>query len=84
MKLTILSCYVKNKGMYSLTLQYGQQIFTDELVVSEGVVPYVEYSEKLQQILHKDVGEARKMNQASFKIYRGELTDFPCEIGDFD
>jgi len=83
MKLTILNCESQKKGFYLLSLKYGEQEFIEEIAIYEGVVPYVEYSEKMQQILHKDVGEARNMNQTIFKIYRQEAVNFPITIGDF-
>jgi hypothetical protein len=83
MKLSILSCRTKKKGLYLIALKYGEQEFTDEIIVREGVVPYIEYSEPLQEILHKDVGEAKNMNRTMFKIYREEVLDYPFDIGDF-
>jgi hypothetical protein len=83
MKLTILGCETKRKGSYLVSLKYGDQELLDEITVCEGVVPYIEYSEILQDILHKDVGEAKKMNQTMFKVYRDETVDFPIEIGEF-
>lgn len=66
-----------------MSLKYGDQELVDEITVCEGVVPYIKYSDSLQDILHKDVGEAKKMNQTMFKVYREEVVDFPVEIGDF-
>jgi len=83
MKLTILACEAKRKSLYLLSLKYGDQEFMEEIMISKGVVPYAEYSERLQHILHKDVGQARNMNQAMFKIYRDDAVDFPVVIGDF-
>ncbi|MEX0732216.1 MAG: hypothetical protein WED00_06660 [Aquisalimonadaceae bacterium] len=83
MKLTVLSYETKNKGSYLVSLRYGDQELTDEITVYEGVVPYIVYSDNLQDILHKDVGEAKNMNKTIFKIYREEALDFPVEVGNF-
>jgi len=83
MKLSILNCEIKDKGSYLVALKYGAQEFLEEIVVVEGVVPYIEYSKNLQEILHKDVGEAKNMNRTMFKIYRDETVEFPVDIGKF-
>jgi hypothetical protein len=83
LKLTILRCETKRKGLYLLSLKHGDQEFFDEVKVTDGVVPYIEYSEKLQQILHKEVGEAKNMNKTMFKIYCEETVNFPIGIGEF-
>jgi hypothetical protein len=82
-KLSILSYMTEKKGLYLISLKYGDQEFTDEITVHEGVVPYIEYGEPLQEILHKDVGEAKNMNRTMFKIYREEVLEYPVDIGDF-
>lgn len=83
MKLVILDCETKQKGSFLLTMKYGDQELIGDISVHEGVVTYVEYSDNLQKILHKDVGEAKNMNKFIFKIYRDEVVDLPTEIGDF-
>ncbi|GAA3922868.1 hypothetical protein [Litoribacillus peritrichatus] len=83
MKLTILNCETKKKGSYLLSLKYGDHELVVESNVCEGVVPYMEYRDVLQEILHKDVGEAKNMNRLMFKIYREESVDFPAEVGEF-
>jgi hypothetical protein len=83
MKLTILSCESKIKGSYLVSLKYGDQELIDEIKVCEGVVTYIEYSGSFQDILHRNVGEAKSMNQLIFKVYRGEVVDFPVELGNF-
>lgn len=83
MKLIILNCENQSKGLYLVSLQYGDNQFTEEVKILEGVVPYMEFSEPLQEILHKDVGVARNMNQWMFKIHRQEEISFPVEVGEF-
>lgn len=83
MKLSILSCETKKNGLYLVALKYGDQEFMDEIMVREGVVPYIEYSDPLQEILHKDVGQAKNMNRIMFKIYRNEVMEYPLNIGNF-
>lgn len=83
MKLSILNYDVQDKGSYLVTFKFGEQGFLSNIVVAEGVVPYIEYDEHLQDILHKDVGEAKNMNRVMFKIYRAEFIDLPIEIGEF-
>jgi hypothetical protein len=83
MKLIILSCEIQSEGSYLVSLQYGGDQIVEEVTVLEGVVPYLQFSEYLQEILHKDVGSARNMNQWMFKIHRQEAVDFPIEVGEF-
>ena len=83
MKLAIVDCEMKSRGLYVVSLQYGDKNIVEQVIVVEGVVPYLQFSESFQDILHQNVGSARNLNQCMFKIHRQEPTAFPIEIGEF-
>lgn len=83
MKLSLLECHAKATGHYQFLIEYGGQKRLEEVIVINGVVPYVEYSQALLDILHKDVGEAKKMNRLIFDIFRGVVLDYPICVGNF-
>lgn len=83
MRLMVISCETKNKGVYSFFLKYGEQFFSDEVKVCQGAVLYVEYGLYLQEILHKNAESVRGMHRLVFDIYRGGDVAFPFYVGDF-
>ncbi|GED77126.1 MULTISPECIES: hypothetical protein [Pseudomonas] len=83
MKLVVVSCETKNKGVYSFFLKYGEQLFLDEVKVCQGVVLYVEYGVGIQEILHKNAESVKNMHRLVFEIYRGGDVVFPFYVGDF-
>lgn len=83
MKLMVVSCEVKNKGVYSFLLKYGEQSFLEEVKVCQGVVLYIEYGLGLQRILHKNAESVKSMHRLVFQIYRGGDVAFPFYVGDF-
>ncbi|WP_146249903.1 MULTISPECIES: hypothetical protein [unclassified Pseudomonas] len=83
MKLMVIGCEAKDKGVYSFFLKYGEQSFLDEVKVCQGVVLSVEYGLDLQEVLHKNAESVKSMHRLVFEIYRGEDVTFPFYVGDF-
>lgn len=83
MRLIVVSCEAKGDGVYSLYLEYGGRRFLEEVKVSQGVVPYVEYGVNLQRVMHKNAESVRNMHRLVFEFCREEYVDFPFYVGDF-
>jgi outer membrane biogenesis lipoprotein LolB len=83
MQLKLLD-FEKTKGSsYKLTFDYGKEKFESLASVHKGKVEYVNYDEKLQEILHRNVRDAKEMNSTIFKLHRQKSVNFPLMIGDF-
>lgn len=83
MRLIVVGCAAKSKGVYLFSLEYGGQLFLEEVKVCQGVVLYVEYGLKLQAILHKSAESVKVMHRLVFEVYRGGYVVFPFYVGDF-
>lgn len=83
MKLIVVSCAAISKGVYLFSLEYGGQLFSEEVKVCQGVVLYVEYGVSLQGILHKNAESVKVMHRLVFEVYREEHVVFPFYVGDF-
>lgn len=70
-------------GTYKLTFDYGGDQFDTQASVCQGIVEYVNYDDKLQRILHQNVGDAKQMNSTIFKIHQHQSIEMPSMIGDF-
>ena len=83
MELLIVNFDIKSDGFYCFVVRFGSETFLEEIIIKKGIVVYFEYSEKMQQILCKNVSEAGNFNKLIFDIYKGFKVDFPFYIGDF-
>lgn len=83
MKLIVVGFEAKSKGVYSILLKYGARKLVREVRVCEGAVLYAEYESSLQEILHRNVGDAKNMHRLVFKLHRQEFVEFPLCIGNF-
>jgi len=83
MQLQLLN-FEKTKGSsYKLIFDYGKEKFEALASMHKCKVEYVNYDNKLQEILHRNVGDAKEMNSIIFKLHRQKLVKFPLMIGDF-
>ena len=73
----------KGSTTYKLTFDYGGNKFDALATVNKSIVEYVNYDDKLQNILHRNVGDAKEMNSTIFKIHRHKSLVVPLMIGDF-
>lgn len=83
MNLYIIGFDIEDKEKIVVTFKYDNQEFVSKFEVKESVVSYIEYDERLQEILHKDVGEAKNLNRVIFKIYRKEPINLPIKVAKF-
>ncbi len=83
MQLQLLGFEKAKPSTYKLIFDYGGEKFDALALVYKGIVECVNYDEKLEEILHRNVGDAKEMNSTIFKIHRQRSVGFPLMIGHF-
>jgi arginine repressor len=84
MKLKLIQIQkVDAADIYELILEYGEQEIQGTVSVHKKVVECIDYDDNLYEILHQNVGDAKNLNSAVFKVHKNIAIELPLIIGNF-